>query len=229
MKVLSSLLVLVFSTALQTATADESPVPRQLHPAAACKDADTTWFAEYKTGITEEFTSYESLAGPAYQAAKAGDDMAAAGITRTMIEGGWYRHNHWDMMANPTAVFGAGISPDDYEGIDHCRTAIIDLKFFIVAASSARFDSDGWSDWKDFSRQCRAYMGNARRRKKIDFQRACCSRSRSLVGSDFQLSKTSCILARIASSRVSVRDSCTVVFSPSLASTFLVKASVLSV
>jgi hypothetical protein len=167
---MGAMLCLVSAAALTPASADEGPPP-QSHTAAACKANDPAcvkaWFVEYRAGIAEEFRFYESIATTAHSAAQSGNVVLATSLTREMIEGRWYRHNHWDILTDPGLLAGTDISYDDLEAVDSdCRDSIIELKYFVIAATDGKYDADGWKAWNSGARKCRAYLGRQAGKKK---------------------------------------------------------------
>lgn len=163
MGIFRSILLLVLVALATAAAAEDGGVTPQHHSPKDCRPDDSAcirgWFQEYRAGILDEFNAWDEIAGQALTAAQSGNDVLANRLAGKMILGGWYRHNHWDEYEDPAAVLSAGISYDDLEAATvDCRDAIIDLKFFLVAASDGREDTSGWKDWSASSRKCRKYQ-----------------------------------------------------------------------
>lgn len=142
--VLAALVVLVSS--VQCA----AQIPEQAHDPTKCSASDVAcvkaWFDEYKVGILEELDDYKSLEDRVATDIAAGDDMDANRLTGLLMDRGWYRHNHW-ALADAAQLINAGIPFDDYEGLIACRTAIINMKYMIIAAAAPRDASQDRSDY----------------------------------------------------------------------------------
>lgn len=124
--------------------AEEPPAAPQLHKPSECLEGNKKcildWYAEYKAGLLEEFMAYRELEGPLSGAIENRSDLAAASLAGELHRRKLYKHNHW-ASAEIDQVNDAGIDYKDFDAlVSDCRVAIIDLKFMIIAASSAKFD-----------------------------------------------------------------------------------------
>ncbi|CEJ86856.1 hypothetical protein HYPGJ_30755 [Hyphomicrobium sp. GJ21] len=107
---------------------------------------------EYKSAIVTEYDAWKTL----LPTAQSGDADAANRILGVPIRNGWYVHNHWTPIVPQDGEFDI-ISFDVAEAVDACRTAIINLKFWLVNNSSDHpdFESDQVS-YGQSARKCEA-------------------------------------------------------------------------
>jgi len=155
-------LAAVFLSMATAAFADEDDIPKPQHPISECrKQSDNkaclkaSW-QEYRAAILSELKNWQQLEG----VAKRGDVMEANVALGRAMRGGWYVHNHWDPIV-PEADETDVINFDDAEAIFACRTAIIDLKYWLVGVTHDDY-SDGAKDSDDYAQDLR---GCAKRTK----------------------------------------------------------------
>jgi len=149
-------LLIICSSLLAPVASAEIPQPQ--HPIEECRknnDADKTaclkasW-NEYKNAILEEYQNWKEFE----PAAESGNEFRVNSAIRTAMEGGWYIHNHWEPITPEADEFDV-ISFDEAEAIFDCRSAIINLKFWLIATTSDNMDaSSPRNDYKQSAKKC---------------------------------------------------------------------------
>jgi hypothetical protein len=144
---------------LNSALAADAVVPPQQHPPAACKQGDSDCIlesaSEYGAAIFAEWKEWQAFEPQALAAVQRRDGLAASRLLETAMSQNLYKHNHW-AMPKLDDIIAANIDPDDWDAVIACRTAVIDLKFILIAVvSSPENIANSRADYLQSAKQCR--------------------------------------------------------------------------
>ena len=141
-------------------------IPTQQHDPSKCPSMDdpahkgciADFWKDYRPAIMAEYWNWKAL----LPIAQARSENAANIALGRMVNEGLYVHNHWQLKV-PENEDQVQIGFDDYERIFQCHSAIINLKFWLVAVSSGRDDPDSRLGFAEASRNCEAKASRSRR------------------------------------------------------------------
>ena len=140
-------------------------IPTQQHDPSKCPQKDdpahraciADFWREYRPALMSEYLAWKAL----LPIAQVGDENRANVVLGRMMNAGLYIHNHWEFKLPDTAD-EQQIGFEDYERVVQCRSAIINVKFWLVAVSSGSNDPDGRQGFAQASRDCEAKAGRSR-------------------------------------------------------------------
>ena len=134
----------------------DEQIPMPQHPISDCRKLSDkksclkeSW-KEYKQAILSEYKHWKNFE----PVALSGDETQINIAFRTAMENGWYVHNHWEPIM-PDGDEAEIISYDEAERIFACRTAIIDMKFWLVGLTTdGSRNAEDRASYRKSSKEC---------------------------------------------------------------------------